>query len=266
MSDTSKMSWTPDNISQLARELNNYGAHYRNAVACLYNTFSYELSKYWTGKNYNKVAEFVNGHYDYFDTICIDLCATIPMKLQDIAYNQAVDGHGAITTFNFQINDPNGIDSAISFNKIPMTKETADGSISLTQDLVEQYINGSSEPSLSFYRELMGKYLASYLDAIEQLRGIEKFNAAVKFAYDNIQLFAMYSDDTVQRIMEQTKLRADAELGKITEADAETKDLAVRTLTNAREDHLSDLYHQAPSTQSTQTTNKGFIPSTNSNT
>ena len=35
-----KANWTPEEAVQLARELNNYGTHYRNAVACLYKMFT----------------------------------------------------------------------------------------------------------------------------------------------------------------------------------------------------------------------------------
>ena len=65
-----KANWTPEEAVQLARELSNWGTHYRNAVASLYNTFSFELSNYWRGKNYNVVAEYVNEHYDELMDIC----------------------------------------------------------------------------------------------------------------------------------------------------------------------------------------------------
>lgn len=225
-----KANWTPEEAVQLARELNNYGTHYRNAVACLYKMFTLTLSNYWRGKNYNIVAEYVNEHYDEFNSISNAMCITIPCAIQSIASLQAEDGLGSVVVFNYDITDPTGADSAIGFELIPMTEETADGSILLTQDIVNQYIDGSNDPSLIFYQERMEDYLNSYSNTLDQFSSIKEFNDALKSAYEAIETFKTFSSTAAQNIIEETKMRADVELGKITETDAETKDLAVTTL------------------------------------
>lgn len=242
-----KANWSPDEAVQLARELNNFGTHYRNAVASLYNTFSNVLGNYWRGKNYNIVAEYVNEHYNDFDSITNNICIKIPAAIQDIAARQAEDGRGTIN-FSYDIYDPSGLDSAIAFNLIPMTDESPDGNVALTQDTVEKYIDGTSEPSLIYYQEKMDDYMNSYISTLEQFRGISEFNEALKVAFEACENYKTFSTNAVKEIIEETKLRADTELGKISEADASTKDLAVTALTNG------------PSGNSTSTTN-GFIKS-----
>lgn len=225
-----KANWTPEEAVQLARELNNYGTHYRNAVACLYKMFTLTLSNYWRGKNYNIVAEYVNEHYDEFNSISNAMCVTIPSVIQSIASLQAEDGLGSVVVFNYDITDPTGADSAIGFELIPMTEETSDGSILLTQDIVNQYIDGSNDPSLIFYQERMEDYLNSYSNTLDQFSSIKEFNDALKSAYEAIETFKTFSSTAAKNIIEETKMRADVELGKITETDAETKDLAVTAL------------------------------------
>lgn len=227
-----KANWTPEEAVQLARELSNWGTHYRNAVASLYNTFSFELSNYWRGKNYNIVAEYVNEHYDEFDNITNAMCVTIPSAIQNIAALQAEDGLGSITTFNYEIADSTGADSAVAFNLIPMTEESADGSIVLTQDVVTKYIDGNGEPSLIYYQERMEEYMNSYCSTLDQFSSIKEFNDALKAAYEAIENFKTFSTTAVKNIIEETKIRADVELGKISETDASTKDLAVTVLNN----------------------------------
>lgn len=225
-----KANWSPEEAVQLARELNNFGTHYRNAVASLYNTFSLELSNYWRGKNYNIVAEYMNEHYDEFDSITNSMCVTIPSVIQSIASLQAEDGLGSVSVFNYEINDPSGIDSAVTFNLVPMTEESTDGSIVLTQDVVTKYIDGNGEPSLNYYQERMEEYMNSYSGTLDQFSSIREFNDALKAAYEAIENFKTFSTNAVKNIIEETKIRADVELGKITETDAETKDLAITAL------------------------------------
>lgn len=256
-----KANWSPEEAVQLAKELNNWGTHYRNAVACLYNTFSLELSNYWRGKNYNVVAEYVNEHYDEFDHITNSMCITIPSAIQSIASMQAEDGLGSVSVFNYEINDSSGVDSAIGFNLIPMTEETADGSIVLTQDVVTKYIDGSGEPSLIFYQEKMEEYMNSYSNVLDQFSSIKEFNDALKSAYEAIASFKLYSNNAVKNIIEETKIRADAELGKISETDASTKDLAVTTLTGTTSTTSKNNLSTNPNTGFSKNANTNFSSS-----
>lgn len=253
-----KANWTPEEAVQLARELNNYGTHYRNAVACLYKMFTLTLSNYWRGKNYNIVAEYVNEHYDEFNSISNAMCVTIPSVIQSIASLQAEDGLGSVVVFNYDITDPTGADSAIGFELIPMTEETADGSILLTQDIVNQYIDGSNDPSLIFYQERMEDYLNSYSNTLDQFSSIKEFNDALKSAYEAIETFKTFSSTAAKNIIEETKMRADVELGKITETDAETKDLAVTTLNSTSPNDTqktSDFVRSSTSSNNAQNSN-----------
>ena len=253
-----KANWTPEEAVQLARELNNYGTHYRNAVACLYKMFTLTLSNYWRGKNYNIVAEYVNEHYDEFNSISNAMCITIPCAIQSIASLQAEDGLGSVVVFNYDITDPTGADSAIGFELIPMTEETADGSILLTQDIVNQYIDGSNDPSLIFYQERMEDYLNSYSNTLDQFSSIKEFNDALKSAYEAIETFKTFSSTAAQNIIEETKMRADLELFKITETDAETKDLAVTTLNSTSPNDTqktSDFVRSSTSSNNAQNSN-----------
>lgn len=225
-----KANWSPEEAVQVAKELNNWGTHYRNAVACLYNMFSKILCNYWKGKNYNVVAEYVNEHYNEFNTITYSLCVTIPSTMQSIAALQAEDGLGSVDLFNYEINDSTGADSAIEFSQIPMTEESADGSIVLTQDIVTKFIDGNSEPSLLFYQDRMNEYINSYLTTLHQFDDIQLFNDALKATYDSVGTFILFSTNTVEDIITETKRRADIELGKISETDASAKDLATHTL------------------------------------
>ena len=228
-------NWSPEEIVQLAKELNNYGTHYRNAVACLYNTFTYELADYWRGANYNRVAEYVNEHYDDFDKITDYICKEIPNSLYAIGSIEAEDGGGSV--FGYEINAPG--DSAISFNLIPMTEESADGSIQLTEEIAKKYIDGSNEPSLPFYSERMEEYLNSYVNTLEQFSSIKEFNDALKVVYGTIENYKQYSLDVSRNIIAETRLRADVELGKISDADASAKELAVKTLNDYEGDSKS---------------------------
>ena len=259
-----KANWSPDEAVQLARELNNYGTHYRNAVASLYNTFSLELSNYWRGKNYNVVAEYFNEHYDEFNTITNSMCITIPSAIQNIAALQAEDGLGAVSVFSYEINDPTGVDSAIGFNLIPMTEESADGSIILTEDVVRKYIDGNSEPSLIYYQEKMEEYMNSYSNVLNQFSSIKEFNDALKSAYEAIDTFKVFSNNAVKNIIEETKLRADAELGKISETDINTKDLAVTVLTGTSSSTPSSS-SSTTSSSTTSTNTSTETPKTSSN-
>ena len=219
-----KANWSPEEAVQLAKVLNNYGAHYRNAVACLYNTFTYELADYWRGDNYNKVAEFVNSHYDDFDSITNNICCVIPTTIQSIAGLQAENGLGTVTTFSYEINLPG--DGAVAFNLIPMTEKSADGSIKLTEELAKRYIDGTNNPSLPYYKNLMEEYMNGYISTLEQFSGIKEFNEALKIAFEHVESYKAYSLEVSENIIEQTRLRANVELGVISDAEAKTKEIA----------------------------------------
>ena len=235
-----KANWSPEEAVQLAKVLNNYGAHYRNAVACLYNTFTYELADYWRGDNYNKVAEFVNSHYDDFDSITNNICCIIPTTIQSIAGLQAQDGLGTVTTFNYEINIPG--DGAVAFNLIPMTEKSADGSIKLTEELAKKYIDGTNEPSLPYYKNLMEEYMNGYISTLEQFSGIKEFNEALKVAFNHIESYKAYSIEVSQNIISQTRLRANVELGIISDADANAREIASLSLAGYDE-HKSNFIH-----------------------
>lgn len=234
-----KANWGPEEISNLTKELNYYGTHYRNAVACLYNTFTYELADYWRGNNYNKVAQFVNEHYDDFDKITYNLCIGIPTIFQGIAQMQSEDGLGSIEIFSYEIDLPG--DGAVGFNLIPMTETFADGRITLTEDLAKKYIDGNSEPSLPFYSERMEEYMDGYINTLEKFSGIKEFNEALKIASESVETYKIYSLQVSKDVIDETRLRANVELGIISDTDANSKDLAVRVLNGNEGDSTSPL-------------------------
>lgn len=226
MSD--KLDWSPEEINNLAMELNNIGAHYRNAVACIFNMFTYKLSYYWTGKNYNKVAEYVNAHYEDFNGISIDLANIIPRAINVIASNQAEDGLGTIQTFDYIIEGEG--DRTIELKKIELTPENTDGTITLTEDVVKQYIDGTSEPSLEFYKEVMLEYIKEYRNKFEEFANISIYNAALQKAFFVVDVAQGYSSCAINRIIHEVHLMANLELGNISETDVETQKVSVFTL------------------------------------
>ena len=104
----------------------------------------------------------------------------------------------------------------------------------MTEDAVKQYIDGSAEPSIIYYGSKMEEYITNYEVAFDEYQSYYKYNEGLKNVADKISQYKQYSIDISKDILEETRERANMELGKIAEANESTKEMAKKTLEDYR--------------------------------
>lgn len=222
--------WTPQSIQDYAGELNKVGAFFRNAVACVYNTFTYEVSKYWTGKNYNNIAQHINGYYESYESMINNLAVVIPGRIQDVALRLANDGGGNLDAISYSADAP-GVD-VVSFTRIPETSVSADGRITLTQEKAHRYFNEDVEPSVPYYTRLMVEYLDMYDRKFDEYGSQFENTEAVKEARSAIESYKYKVKNDIAKIESVIQENANKELGIIENVDVETKEKARRNVSD----------------------------------
>ena len=222
--------WTPQYIQDYAGELNKVGALFRNAVACLYNTFSYEVSKYWTGKNYNNIAQYINGYYENYERMINNLAVDIPGKIQDVAISFAIDGGGSLDTIAYSVDAP-GVD-IVTFAKIPETSISADGKITLTQEMARRYFNEDVEPSVPYYTRLMIEFLDMYERKYDEHGAEFEKTEPLKDAKSEIESYKAQIKNDITKIENVIKDNANKELNIIEQVNVETKEKAQKSVSN----------------------------------
>ena len=222
--------WTPQYIQDYAGELNKVGALFRNAVACMYNTFTYEVSQYWTGKNYNNIAQHINSYYEKYENMVNDLAVKIPSDIQSVAIALANDGGGNLDTISYSADAP-GVD-IVTFAKIPETSVSADGKITLSQEKAHRYFNEDVEPSVPYYTRLMVEYLDMYDRKFDEYGSEFENTQAVKEARQNIESYKEQVKNDIAEIEGVIQDNANKELGIIEQVNVETKEKAQRSVSD----------------------------------
>lgn len=193
MSD--RIEWNIEECRQVAIGLNQQGTLVKNALAGIYNTFRYKISGVWSGKNYNKVVEYVNGFAPDFKSITEYLGVTVPEAIKEIVNAQAANS-GIYESFSLA-SDGNNPD----IWTVELSDVSSDGTIKINTEAVNQYILGSQYPSVSAALDLALQYFNNYVNIFEQNLASFNNNEAIMVAYNTIQNYrSKFESDTTNMV------------------------------------------------------------------
>ena len=235
------LQWNNTESMQLAKELNEKGIMVRESISGIYNLFKTDLPNYWTGKNFNNVAEYVNGYASSFYKMTRILATVIPGSIKDITNQQVADGKGTID--NFTLKDDGVTESSWV---IPKTTESADGRIRITTTTVKKYFQSSQAPSVLHQLEETNQHLSEYVSSIDALSQYANENDAVKLMIQtatNYQTsFKMKSAEIIDLIIEV----ANQEISGIEEVDVAATSVARKGIFSTMAEGAASFIENAP--------------------
>ena len=213
------IDWSPEEAVAMASELNRNANQAKNEIAEMYFEFRYNVSQSWSGNNYNKVVEYVNGYAETFKHEMSKLAEEIPNRIYAIANEQAASGQG--TTGPFQlISDNHGNPNIWT---VPLSTVYADGKIQLiSPENVRKYFIDTPLPSVRGRMDSALKHVDDYVAVFDTYAHLLTNNQALKttqqYAIEYKATLAARFNEMCEVIQEVAK----AELDNISDTDIQS--------------------------------------------